>query len=543
MGPRPYSDRSVLPRDSSNSSVSVDSDTAQTTVDTSPGTLSSATTPSPIDTQMEINALVPEIQEEEFDQSPPMSSFYPTPADSMPFDHAFPDFIRQVTNESDLGNVLSLRIKVISRLVSLQRMSLFMTNLRELDLEGSILSSLRDIGCNLKFLQVLKVGNCQLDSLDGTFGLTSLRQLYAQRNQISDVSPCSNLPHIQHIDLSNNRIRNIAYAGFLSVCRKLKSVIFSGNPAATHPDYRNHVKKMLPRLQSLDDVPFTNQENEEVSKYVEQDEFEADFGDVNEDPDDFYDNASGQDAPTGSKSLAEKIDSDVFDNPDSEIQTILKYDNKSFNSRDFNLLSLRRERDESRQFAGSQIGRGININTEETEEIIDNCRVFGSCQSESNLTLPPLTVMDPRKSDSFFSGIRTDKLKPRISERPSTSHDFNVNTIPDAETMKTGARPRVLKKIERPSTANICASGGPNMNSDPNGKNDERRPFTAGSASTIYEQGSGDEGARALPQRSLTSGLPICGNLAVAMRHRKRQKEMELNRQRENQELDDSDMQ
>lgn len=79
---------------------------------------------------------------------------------------------------------------------------MYTPNLRELDLEGSMLSSLRDIGCNLKYLQVLKVGRCQLDSLDGTFGLTSLRELYAQKNQITDVSPCSNLPHIRHIDIS-----------------------------------------------------------------------------------------------------------------------------------------------------------------------------------------------------------------------------------------------------------------------------------------------------------------------------------------------------
>lgn len=94
MPPRPYSERSVLPRDSSNSSVSVDSDSAQLTVDTSPGALSSATTPSPVDSQLEFNIMVPEIEEEEeLNLDHPASSFYPSPADCMPFDHAFPDFI------------------------------------------------------------------------------------------------------------------------------------------------------------------------------------------------------------------------------------------------------------------------------------------------------------------------------------------------------------------------------------------------------------------------------------------------------------------
>jgi hypothetical protein len=40
-----------------------------------------------------------------------------------------------------------------------------------------------------------------LVSLDGTFGVTSLRELYASNNMVADVGPCSSLPHIRIIDL------------------------------------------------------------------------------------------------------------------------------------------------------------------------------------------------------------------------------------------------------------------------------------------------------------------------------------------------------
>jgi Leucine-rich repeat (LRR) protein len=59
----------------------------------------------------------------------------------------------------------------------------------------------RDLGCGLRFLNVLKVSRCGLQSLDGTFGLTSLRELHASHNMVDDVGPCASLPHIRIIDL------------------------------------------------------------------------------------------------------------------------------------------------------------------------------------------------------------------------------------------------------------------------------------------------------------------------------------------------------
>lgn len=63
------------------------------------------------------------------------------------------------------------------------------------------------------------------------------------------------------IILFRNRIRNISYAGFLSVCSKLKSIIFIGNPATEVTGYRKYVKKILPQIEALDGIPFSNQGN------------------------------------------------------------------------------------------------------------------------------------------------------------------------------------------------------------------------------------------------------------------------------------------
>lgn len=52
-------------------------------------------------------------------------------------------FQRQITNHSNLANLQSLSLRVISACISLHRMAAYLPNLKELNLEGSILNSLR----------------------------------------------------------------------------------------------------------------------------------------------------------------------------------------------------------------------------------------------------------------------------------------------------------------------------------------------------------------------------------------------------------------
>lgn len=74
--------------------------------------------------------------------------------------------------------------------------------LRCLNLEGSLLLSLRDLGCDLNTLVYLNVSRCGLRSLDGTNGLATLQELIADGNQIDDAGPCSNLPNVRKISLA-----------------------------------------------------------------------------------------------------------------------------------------------------------------------------------------------------------------------------------------------------------------------------------------------------------------------------------------------------
>lgn len=76
-----------------------------------------------------------------------------------------------------------------------------MPHLKVLNLEGSMLFSLRDLGCDLSSLVYLNISRCGLKSLDGTSGLSNLTELVADSNLIEDAGPCSNLPLITKLSL------------------------------------------------------------------------------------------------------------------------------------------------------------------------------------------------------------------------------------------------------------------------------------------------------------------------------------------------------
>lgn len=106
-----------------------------------------------------------------------------------------------VANTENLHEVTRICLKVIAREVSLQRISVYMPQLSELILDGSAISTLRDLGCGLINLKVLKVNRCGLTSLDGLMGLDTLEELYAKDNQLENVCQCTSLEDVRILDV------------------------------------------------------------------------------------------------------------------------------------------------------------------------------------------------------------------------------------------------------------------------------------------------------------------------------------------------------
>lgn len=55
--------------------------------------------------------------------------------------------------------------------------------------------------------------------------------------------------------VARNRVADIRYAGFLTVCCLLRELVLAENPCAARPGYRATIRDLLPVLAALDGVP------------------------------------------------------------------------------------------------------------------------------------------------------------------------------------------------------------------------------------------------------------------------------------------------
>ncbi|SPP76122.1 leucine-rich repeat-containing protein 9 [Drosophila guanche] len=162
------------------------------------------------------------------------------------------ELLRRVTQRTDLEAVETVRLRVISYTISLSRLSLFLPRLQNLDLSGSVLSSLRDLGYGLLQLTNLNISNCGLNSFDGTSGLPAIKVLIADGNMIQRVDPLVELSQLRVLRARNNRISELGLLSFLGMCPLLMEVELQGNPVCRLPLYHDMLRRSVTTLQLLD---------------------------------------------------------------------------------------------------------------------------------------------------------------------------------------------------------------------------------------------------------------------------------------------------
>lgn len=85
-------------------------------------------------------------------------------------------------------------------MAGLHRLHSYLPALVSLNLDGSSLSSLRDLGSSFT-IKYLNVSRCGLRMLDGINGFTSVEYLVADSNRIIDVRPLSILSNLNRLSL------------------------------------------------------------------------------------------------------------------------------------------------------------------------------------------------------------------------------------------------------------------------------------------------------------------------------------------------------
>ncbi|XP_032977412.1 leucine-rich repeat-containing protein 56 isoform X1 [Rhinolophus ferrumequinum] len=178
-----------------------------------------------------------------------------------------PARLRALAQMPDLRLVSTLEMCVDTREYSLGNFGLHLPSLSQLKLNGSRLGSVRDLGTSLGRLQVLWLTRCGLEDLDGIGFFPALKELYASYNCISDLSPLCLLEQLEMLDLEGNGVEDLGQVCYLQLCPRLATLTLEGNLVCLRPgphnkvplgyNYRAEVRRLIPQIQVLDDVPAT----------------------------------------------------------------------------------------------------------------------------------------------------------------------------------------------------------------------------------------------------------------------------------------------
>lgn len=109
-------------------------------------------------------------------------------------------FQRKACDGCDLDTLTHIQMRVSPNVFGLHQMHIFLPNLIALNLDGSCLESLRDLGCDLK-LKYLNVSRCRLRGFDGISGFDTVEHLVADDNDISNVMQLSVLQELHTLCL------------------------------------------------------------------------------------------------------------------------------------------------------------------------------------------------------------------------------------------------------------------------------------------------------------------------------------------------------
>ena len=111
--------------------------------------------------------------------------------------------------------------------------------------------------------------------------MPSLEIVSLSVNKIRTLRPFANLTNLKELYLRRNLITNLNEIKYLTDCQNLNVLWLSENPICDNPNYRAVIICVLPQLQKLDDIAITDEEREKAEKKLSGN-FDEDNGDEEE---------------------------------------------------------------------------------------------------------------------------------------------------------------------------------------------------------------------------------------------------------------------
>ena len=104
------------------------------------------------------------------------------------------------------NNLEKLKLKIPENFSMLNDIGFYLKNLKYLNLEGSFIKSIDEIGISFKNLEILIVKNCFLCDLNGIVCFVNLKEFDASFNKIEDLFELEMCNNINVLKLNDNKI-------------------------------------------------------------------------------------------------------------------------------------------------------------------------------------------------------------------------------------------------------------------------------------------------------------------------------------------------
>ena len=105
-------------------------------------------------------------------------------------------------------------------------------------------------------LKTLFLNNKKLKHIPSIKNYDKIEILYLNDNEISTLSFCQNMANLKELYMKNNNIRDLKEIEYLSVCKKLHTLLLKGNPIQLNDNllYVKKIKSVVPSIKNIDNL-------------------------------------------------------------------------------------------------------------------------------------------------------------------------------------------------------------------------------------------------------------------------------------------------
>ena len=128
------------------------------------------------------------------------------------------------------------------------------------------LISLKVKSDRLESIRKLNLWGSNLEDISIIAEMPSLEIVSLSVNKIRTLKPFANLQNLKELYLRKNLISNLNEIKHLTECDNLTKLWLKENPICDNPNYREVIICVLPQVQNLDDIEITDEERERAEK-------------------------------------------------------------------------------------------------------------------------------------------------------------------------------------------------------------------------------------------------------------------------------------